>query len=131
MHYLLDTHALIWFLVGDQNRFSAKTLALLLDERNTLYFSRASIWEIAIKFGLQKPDFPYSPEIVAKELLAVGFKEVHIELKHTFALAQLPLIHRDPFDRLLICQAEAENLYFLTADQSILQYPKPFILSLC
>ncbi|OOH90786.1 hypothetical protein BMT54_03910 [Pasteurellaceae bacterium 15-036681] len=127
MKYLLDTHVLLWFLLDERQHFSKRSLDLLLNEDNILYFSTASIWEIAIKSSLQKPDFPYDPQLIANELIEQGFIEQPISLKHTFALPKLPFLHNNPFDRLLICQAEQENLQFLTADQKILQYQKSFI----
>lgn len=128
MNLLCDTHVLLWFLQGETRYFSDKTQQILLDNENKLYFSTASIWEIAIKYSLGKPDFDFEPQIIADELLRQGFQTLAIHLSHTIAVSHLPFTHGDPFDRLLIAQAELEKLQFLTADQKILQYDKPFIV---
>lgn len=126
--YLLDTHVLIWFLTDNPKKLSKQTLAILNDETQALYFSTTSIWEMSIKHSLGKPDFEYDPQQVADELLRLGFEMLDIKLTHTIAVKDLPLIHNDPFDRLLIVQAEREKLTLLTADNHILQYQKPFVV---
>lgn len=88
-----------------------------------------SIWEISIKSSLNKPHFPYKPDVFLRNLEQVGIHILPIKTHHVMAVADLPLLHRDPFDRLLIVQAEQEKLHFLTADSAILQYDKPFILN--
>lgn len=128
MKYLLDTHVLIWFLTDNPRKLSKNTLAILNDETQILYFSTTSIWEMSIKHSLGRPDFEYDPQQVADELSKLGFERLDIKLDHTIAVKDLPLIHNDPFDRLLIVQAEREKLTFLTADNAILQYDKPFIV---
>ncbi|QIM62154.1 hypothetical protein A1D29_01870 [Pasteurellaceae bacterium Orientalotternb1] len=127
MRYLLDTHVLLWFLLGEEKRFSPQSIALLLDAKNSLYFSTASIWEIAIKYSLQKPEFNYDPKIIVQELTAQGFIELKIDVSHVIGVTKLPKIHQDPFDRLLICQARQEQMVLLTADKKILQYSKAYI----
>lgn len=128
MSYLLDTHILLWFLTENCDNLSKNCQKILLDERNSLCFSKVSIWEIAIKYGLGKPDFDYNPKEIADELLQLGFNCLDIEFSHLYGVVNLPKIHKDPFDRLLIIQAEQENLQLLTADTYILQYKKEFIL---
>lgn len=127
MKYLLDTHILLWFLTENVEKLSENCQQILLNESNQLYFSKASIWEIAIKYGLGKPDFDYNPKEIADELLRLGFVCLEIEFLHLYGVANLSKIHRDPFDRLLIVQAEQEKLQLLTADKAILQYDKSFI----
>lgn len=127
MNYLLDTHILLWFLTENCEKLSPNCQTILLDENNALYFSKASIWEIAIKYSLGKPDFDYDPQEIVNELLKLGFVQLDIEFNHLYAITKLPMVHRDPFDRLLIVQAELENLKLLTADGLILQYQKAFI----
>lgn len=95
-----------------------------------MYFSKASIWEIAIKYSLSKADFEYNPQEIGQELLRLGFLCLDIELSHLYGVMDLPMIHKDPFDRLLIIQAQSENLQLLTADRAILQYNQPFILDI-
>lgn len=128
MKYLLDTHILLWFLTENLENLSDNCQQILLDEINQLYFSKVSIWEIAIKYSLGKPDFDYNPKEITDELLRLGFECLDIEFSHLYGMANLPQIHRDPFDRLLIVQAEQEKLQLLTADNAILQYDKSFIL---
>lgn len=126
--YLLDTHVLIWFLTDNRKKLSPQTLAIFHDESQTLYFSTASIWEMSIKHNLGRPDFQYDPTQIANELLNLGFEMLNISLEHTLRVKNMPLIHNDPFDRLLIAQAERENLTFLTADNAVIQYDKNFIV---
>ncbi len=120
--YLLDTHVLIWFLTGDTDKLSAKTIEILNDDSFELYFSVASIWELSIKASLGKPNFNYDPKQIAGELLRLGFIELPITINHVCAIGSLPLIHGDPFDRLLLVQAKLEKLTLLTADALVLKY---------
>ena len=129
MKYLLDTHILLWFLTENCDNLSENCQKVLLDETNYLYFSKVSIWEIAIKHNLGKPDFDYNPKEITDELLRLGFVCLEIEFLHLYGMVDLPKIHRDPFDRLLIVQAKQEKLQLLTADNAILQYDKPFIFN--
>ncbi|WP_367107494.1 type II toxin-antitoxin system VapC family toxin [uncultured Psychrobacter sp.] len=122
--YLLDTHVLIWFLINDKEKLSTETIEIFNDEANMLYFSVASIWELSIKASLGKPDFSYDPKQIAGELLRLGFVELPISISHVCAIDTLPLIHRDPFDRLLLVQAKLEKLVLLTADTFILKYER-------
>lgn len=127
MKYLLDTHILLWYLTDNQEKLSAEYIEILLNEQNELYFSSVSIWEIAIKSGLNKADFRFKSKLVCDELLRQGFNLLDLKVNHIYYLEQLPSIHQDPFDRLLIAQAYSERLTLLTLDQKILQYPKQFI----
>lgn len=128
MKYLLDTHVLLWFLTENCENMSEHCQEILLDEQNTLYFSKVSVWEMSIKYSLGKPDFDYNPQEIVNELLRLGFRVLDIDIAHLYAIVDLAWIHRDPFDRLLIVQAELEKMQFLTADSAILQYDKPFLL---
>lgn len=129
MKYLLDTHVLLWFLTENCESMSEHCQEILLNEQNTLYFSKVSIWEMTIKYSLGKSDFDYNPQEIVNELLRLDFRVLDIDIAHLYAIVDLPLLHRDPFDRLLIVQAEQEQLQFLTADRAILQYDKPFIFN--
>ncbi len=122
MKYLLDTHVLIWFLIDNREKLSPTIINILNDEKVDLYFSIASIWEMSIKYSLGKPDFQYNPKQIAGELLKLGFIQLDISLNHVCATGDLPRIHNDPFDRLLLVQAKLDNLTLLTADNYILQY---------
>jgi len=121
MRLLLDTHVLIW-AVGDPSRLGAATRDLLEDPANEVLFSAASIWEIAIKAALGRADFPQRPEPVAQAARETGFRELPISADIAARVVDLPLHHRDPFDRLLVAQALAEPAQFFTADPLLLRY---------
>src|SRR5690554_4754383 len=88
------------------------------DPANALWFSVASLWEIAIKRALDRPDFRTDPGTMRAGLLGNGYRELAIEGRHCLALTTLPPIHRDPFDRMLIAQAALEGMTLLTADDT-------------
>ncbi len=104
MRLLLDTHVLLW-VVGKSRRLDAATRDLLEDPTNDVLFSAASIWEIAIKVRLGRVDFAMRPEAVAHAARRIGFGELAILADAAARVADLPLHHRDPFDRLLVAQA--------------------------
>jgi PIN domain nuclease of toxin-antitoxin system len=87
-----------------------------------LFFSAASIWEIVIKRGLGREDFKVNPRRLRKMLIAHGYIELPVTSEHAFTVEMLPLLHKDPFDRLLIAQARTEGMLLLTADASVSQY---------
>ena len=119
--YLLDTNILLCALIAPQ-RLSSDIKTLLCDAQNTVYFSAANIWEIAIKCSLNKTEFNFSPENIYKLAIETGFTELPIQSFHTFAVANMAWHHRDPFDRLLIAQALALPAYLLTSDNQLEQY---------
>ncbi len=92
---------------------------------NILYFSAASIWEIVIKNGLQRPDFNVDAHLLRRSLIENGYRELPIASQHTLAVAHLPFIHKDPFDRILVAQAGFEGFLLLTMDDRVAQYPGP------
>jgi PIN domain nuclease of toxin-antitoxin system len=118
---LLDTHVILW-VAGQPEKLSAPARSLLTLPENTLFFSAASIWEIVIKRGLGREDFRVDPARLRKMLLSHGYTELPITAEHVIRVETLPLLHKDPFDRLLIAQARAEGMRLLTVDASILQY---------
>lgn len=122
MKFLLDTHLLIWGLI-DTKRISARTQRLLEDEANDLYFSVVSLWEIGVKRALNRSEFNIEPQLLRAELLSKGYIELPVSAEHALAVQQLPPIHKDPFDRLLLCQTLVEDLTLLTKDAWILKYP--------
>ena len=124
MKLLLDTHLLLW-AAGAPERLSATARALIDDPANTPIFSVASLWEIAIKRGLGRPDFDVDPRRLRRGLLDNGYEELPITSAHVVAVDGLPPIHRDPFDRLLISQAITEGVLLLTADARLAAYPGP------
>jgi PIN domain nuclease of toxin-antitoxin system len=126
MKLLLDTHAFLWFMKGEN--LSQKAQDSFLDIDNDLYLSAASYWEICIKHSLGKLDLDKNwNEIFDREMLLNGIKWLPIEKEHSQGIIELPMIHRDPFDRLLIAQAYAEDMILLTADSNIKQYDIPTI----
>lgn len=124
MNLLLDTHILLWAAVSPE-KLSADALSLINDDNNRLYFSAASIWEVVIKNGLQRPDFHVDPHLLRRGLVDNGYLELPISALHTLNVAHLPTIHKDPFDRILVAQAEAEGFLLLTADELVAKYDGP------
>ncbi|HEY3726213.1 MAG TPA: type II toxin-antitoxin system VapC family toxin [Solirubrobacteraceae bacterium] len=105
MKLLLDTHAALWWLSGDE-RFSDHATQQLTDDRNQVMLSAAVVWEVAVKRSLGKLE---APPNFASTLLDGGAQPLHITLDHASAVEKLPWHHRDPFDRLLIAQALFED----------------------
>lgn len=124
MKILLDTHVLLWVL-GAPTRLTPEVLDAIEDPRNEVLFSAASIWEIAIKAAQGRPDFTNDPALIAGEARTVGFDELAVHARHTFALKSMPLHHRDPFDRLLLAQALTEPAWLYTADKQLARYGGP------
>ena len=124
MRFLLDTHLLLW-TVGRSTRLSATARQLIGDPQNQVFFSAASIWEVAIKYGLGRPDFRIDPRTLRRDLLGHGYSELPVTGEHAAAVASLPVLHKDPFDRLLIAQSILEGITLLTVDRVIASYPTP------
>ncbi len=127
MRLLIDTHLLIWAAEGPE-RLSAEAFSLMADPDNLLVFSAASIWEIAIKQTLKRRDFSADASLIRGGLIESGYEELAISAAHAIAVAGLPSIHTDPFDRMLVAQAQSEGLLLLTADQRLASYPGPIRL---
>ena len=121
MKLLLDTHVILW-AAGKPDKLSGEAKALLLDERNSLHFSSASIWEVVVKRGLGRNDFRVDPFRLRRLLVVNGYGEIPITSDHALAVDQLPLLHRDPFDRILVAQARAEGMQLVTMDAEVAQY---------
>ena len=121
MNLLLDTHLLLW-AASEPQRLPSKARTLLLDPANHLLFSSASLWEISIKNGLERSDFNVDPRRLWRMLLINGYRELPITSEHTVAVNDLPHLHKDPFDRILIAQARVEGLTLLTADKAVAKY---------
>lgn len=115
---LLDTHALLWWLQGDE-RLGSMMVDQVSDPINQVFVSAASTWEISIKRGLGKLTAPEDMSSVIEEN---GFLELPITLFHGDQAGSLPDIHKDPFDRMLIAQAQAEGLVLVTHDSTIKSY---------
>jgi len=124
MKLLLDTHLLLW-AAGDPSRLSDAASALISAPENELFFSAASLWEIAIKRGLGRADFKVDARVLRRGLLDNGYSELPIGSEHAVAIDSLPPIHKDPFDRILVAQATVEGITLLTVDALVAQYPGP------
>ena len=124
MQLLLDTHLLVWAM-GEPERLDPALVRLLEDPMNTPVFSVVSLWELVIKRSLDRPDFQLEPTVLRRALLEAGWRELPVEAHHVLAVGQLPVLHSDPFDRLLVVQAQAHGLLLITADQQLAQYPGP------
>jgi PIN domain nuclease of toxin-antitoxin system len=124
MKLLLDTHILLW-AAGEPDRLPAEARALIADDANELLFSAASLWEVAIKSGLGREDFVADARLLRRGLLDNGYGELPVASEHAVAVGDLPPVHRDPFDRLLVAQAMVEGVTLLTSDELIARYPGP------
>jgi PIN domain nuclease of toxin-antitoxin system len=119
---LLDTHVFLWLLTQPERL--GGHLRLLEDRRNALLVSAVSSWEIAIKHALGRLSLPEPPErYVPERLRAIGAEALAIEHTHALAVASLPPLHGDPFDRLLVAQAGLLAVPIITADPAVAQYP--------
>lgn len=130
MAYLLDTHTFLW-LVFDDPHLSARVAAVIRDQANEIVFSAVSAWEIAIKYRLGRDEvirLERDPEeFVPQMRLAYGLMALPIEERHTLRVGSLPLLHGDPFNRLLVAQAQIEGLTILSRDPAITQYDIPVV----
>ena len=124
MRLLLDTHVFLWAVAGSP-RLKAPTRRLI-EAAEQVYVSAASIWEVAIKARLGKIDA--DAQALAEVIEASGFRELPVSIAHAAGVAQLPLHHHDPFDRLLIAQALAEPLKLVTADAVLRKYSDVVLL---
>lgn len=123
MRCLLDTGVVIHNLIA-KSRLNRRTLQLLADDSAELYLSAASSWEITIKAGTGKLTLSERPsEFVVQAIRLMSLQALDITLSHVAALERLPHYHRDPFDRMLIAQAQVEGLVLLTADHNLEKYP--------
>jgi PIN domain nuclease of toxin-antitoxin system len=123
LRVLLDTHAFLWWASERGARLSDRARDLLSDGTTDVAISIASVWEIAIKVGGGRMVLPDAVErYVPDRLRHHGFELMSIELQHAFRAGALPPIHRDPFDRMLVAQAQIEELPILTADPAISRY---------
>jgi PIN domain nuclease of toxin-antitoxin system len=124
---LLDTHLLLWS-AGKPERLSTEARALIEALDNELFFSSASLWEVVIKRGLGRVDFKVDARLLRRGLLDNGYSELPVGSEHVVAIENLPAIHKDPFDRILVAQAHVEGITLLTADPGLAKYPGPIRL---
>jgi len=127
MKLLFDTQLLIW-AANNPEKLPKKAETLIADLTNELFFSAASLWEIAIKYGLNRADFQVNPRILHQGLIANGYQEIPVFSFHAAAVNDLPPLHKDPFDRLLIAQAKTEGITLLTCDVKIKEYSPSIML---
>ena len=127
MNLLLDTHLLIW-AASTPEQLSSEALSLLQNAKYQLYFSAVNLWEITIKHGLGRQDFRVDPSLLHRGLIENGYIELVVKSFHCIALEQLPAIHKDPFDRMLVAQAVSEGMLLLTSDSVVAEYPGPIQL---
>ncbi|MEY4902514.1 MAG: hypothetical protein RLZZ292_329 [Bacteroidota bacterium] len=121
MNYLLDTHALIWYLEAASD-LSPKVSGFIRDQNNTIFVSSINFWEIAIKSSTGKLGLSMSLSVIIQETQNLGFRLLPIENAHILKVETLPFYHRDPFDRLLIAQSQVENLILLSKDENMQLY---------
>ena len=124
MKVLLDTHLLLW-AAGMPERLPAQVRVMLERADTEPMASAASLWEIAIKSGLGRSDFSVDPRLLRRGLLENGYAELEVSGAHATAVDLLPPIHKDPFDRLLVAQAQIEGITLLTMDENVVRYPGP------
>lgn len=118
MNLLLDTHVILWWLMDD-SKLSPLAKDLISDVNSLIFISAASVWEISIKKNLGKLEVP---DDIDKVFLSNEFEDLPITLKHAQVAGSLPKHHIDPFDRMLIAQAQCENIRLLTSDKKLLDY---------
>jgi PIN domain nuclease of toxin-antitoxin system len=127
MKLLLDTHVFLWLQTSPDRL--GEHLSLVADASNELAVSAASSWEIAIKHEIGRLQLPEEPDrYVPSRIRMIGARALPIEHSHALAVAALPALHRDPFDRLLVAQAQLEGMTILTADEAIARYPVASVL---
>lgn len=134
MKILLDTHILIWFHTRD-SELSEKAWKILLNPENEIFYSSVNIWETQIKYLKHKDEINFSGEELENICKKARLKCLNVESKHCIELKTLsysenaPRLHKDPFDKILICQAKTENMLLMTHDSLIPFYNEPCILS--
>lgn len=134
MKFLLDTHIALWWLTGSE-KLPAGVVMFLEKRDNELFVSVASIWEVAIKHLSRPEDISLSEYKFAKYCETAGFKILPIEVEHIFNLRTLARPeraprHHDPFDRIMLAQAKAEKMFFLTHDTLLSDYGEKYVLML-
>ncbi len=124
---LVDSHILLWAL-NHPERISTKVRELLQTTERPIYVSMTSFWELALKY--RKGKLSYSSKVLAQGATLLGMTTLDIKLEHIQAIEETAsLVHKDPFNLMLIAQAEAENLQLLTADKAILELKLPFVIN--
>jgi PIN domain nuclease of toxin-antitoxin system len=120
---LIDTHVFLWS-TSAPDRLSANARAAIEDSDNEVYVSAAVGWEMSIKYAVGKLGLPMSPELyLPSRMVAHSFKALGISMEHALVVSSLPAYHADPFDRIMIAQAQFEGMTFVTRDMHALTYP--------
>ena len=125
MNLLLDTHTVLWWL-SDDPALSETARAAIADPENTVFLSAVVVWEIRIKQGIGKLDLP---DDFGEVLDRQRFGELPVTVDHAQTIAELPAVHRDPFDRMLVAQAMVEHMVIVTRDKSIADYDVDVIVA--
>ena len=120
--YLLDTHVFLWFVAGD-NRLPEKVRETIIDIKVPCFISAVSLWEITIKIQLKKLELKMPLHDLFEYIERNRIELIHIHFKHLLTLSNLPRYHSDPFDRLIVSQAISENLFLVTTDRVLDNYP--------
>ena len=121
MKYLIDTKILIWILI-DTNKIPSNILDLIKKKENEIYLSLVSIWEIAIKISIGKLILPFELNNIIQEINELNINIIEIKPEHLIKTAELPFVHKDPFDRLIISKSIIENLPIITSDNNFKNY---------
>lgn len=123
MRLLLDTHAFLWWIADDE-RLSARARELIADGGNEVFLSAASGWEMVVKASLGRLTLDEAIEgFLPRQLEANAVQVLPVHLRHALALVELPALHRDPFDRMLVSQALVEELTLVSGDDQVARYP--------
>ena len=126
MRYLVDTHLAIWS-VANSGKLSEKASEIMHNQRARFFFSAASVWEIAIKRSKHPEDIPLGADEARNLFFEAGYRELPVSSRHSVAAENLPPLHADPFDRMLVAQAQMEEMTLLTHDHILPQYG-PFVV---
>ena len=127
MKYLLDTHAFLWF-VSEDSKLSSKARSIIKNSNNEVYFSAVSAWELSIKIRLGRLTIEEDLEpFIIKQLAENNFSTLSITIFHSIYTSKLPDIHKDPFDRMIVAQAQVEDLSIISKDKNIKKYKVPVI----
>ena len=121
MRYLLDTHIVIWAMVGSK-MLSDKARSILQTSGNSFYVSSVSVWEVAIKHSVKPDEISVTAEQLTRFCRESGIAELQVSFSHAQAVSRLPVYHNDPFDRMLVAQASEENLLLVTHDRKLPPY---------
>jgi PIN domain nuclease of toxin-antitoxin system len=127
MQILLDTYVVLWALTDDA-ALKGEPRVMLSDERNVIWVSAVSIWEISIKHSLRRDDMPLSGKEALAYCRLAGYRWLDIRPEHAAAVEELPLIHADPFDRMLLAQALTEPMRLLTHESVMARYDPNILL---